>query len=438
MSNRIIHNVPDISYHLVFCFLSLKELTLIAQCNQEFSRLVTAPSFLNMFRRDTNTLFTTGNYVEKQIQLLSINPFRHTIRCINMRCRLSDTIYLIHFHSLVSLQLEIPFEDSQNPEFDITPVFQALAPSLRELKVFLYFNISYKYFDNGMRQIRSSYIGFQKALSLLTSLTFLSLFGGYVNYFSDISFLSHMKQLQTFHFNRIHFSSFQDIFNVITTLPQLTHLESDVLFDSSRFMDQTNEPCKDLEQSKLKHLDIFYSNSKDKEHEYEHLLNQLTHLKTIAVCTIGTNIPFSFGKWIRHLEMSFTTLTREQVHAIHDFPQLKSLKITTCSLEQNNPIDTLLLKLEELYLISSNGFTCFSSLSKCVKLKTLSLVMLRGLGDIKEFDLLSNCKQLEYITIQNCHISYERISSNMKQALKNKAPYNDVFPRLKKVEISHY
>jgi hypothetical protein len=41
---------PDISFQLIFCFLDLKELTLIAQCSQDFRRMVTNRSFLNMIQ----------------------------------------------------------------------------------------------------------------------------------------------------------------------------------------------------------------------------------------------------------------------------------------------------------------------------------------------------------------------------------------------------
>jgi hypothetical protein len=54
--SRGTNTIPDISYHLIYCFLSLKELTLVGQCGKTWNRLVTEPSFLNLFRHQVSSI----------------------------------------------------------------------------------------------------------------------------------------------------------------------------------------------------------------------------------------------------------------------------------------------------------------------------------------------------------------------------------------------
>jgi hypothetical protein len=96
-------HIPDISYHLIFCFLSLKELTCIAQCNKEFTRLVTESSFLNMFH------FQGVLNINRQMQIQSASqsPLRSVIVNIKMDIYLDETMEFSHFNRLESLDLKI-------------------------------------------------------------------------------------------------------------------------------------------------------------------------------------------------------------------------------------------------------------------------------------------------------------------------------------------
>jgi hypothetical protein len=95
--------IPDISYHLIFCYLRLSELSLVLQCNKEWNRILTAPSFLTIFRH--NTALKIGD--KHKIQTASNHPFASIIRNIvighHAYSMTSTMIHLVGFHRLDSL-----------------------------------------------------------------------------------------------------------------------------------------------------------------------------------------------------------------------------------------------------------------------------------------------------------------------------------------------
>jgi hypothetical protein len=222
---------PDISYHLIFCFLSLEELCLIAQCSKEWKRLVTAPSFLNMFPNEYEFQCTNGSsidYVTRSIEYItneykiqnaynsSFCPLIHGIRIKQRHCNWMMTSCLVYFHRLVSLHLKIDW--CQDNENKISHVFEALGSRLRELNIKIY----------GFNNKAAQFYLFQNALSHLTQLNSFTL-RSYNKIMTNLSFLSHMKDLQLFSCDCIHCGVItnQDLINHLLTLDNLTTLYLD-------------------------------------------------------------------------------------------------------------------------------------------------------------------------------------------------------------------
>jgi hypothetical protein len=383
-SNNII---PDISYHLIFCFLSLRQLPLIAQCSKEYKRIVTELSFLNMFRHKyAMELFKIKN--KQQIELLSKSPFHHAIRGIIMHDTygnlLSNSIYFIQFYKLISLDIAIDWCEDRKQNFDIKPVFQALGPGLLKLKIIV-FNNPYK----------SSPWNFQKALLFLTSLTSLELNKVFP---TDCSFLSHMKQLRSFSCDF-----------------DLTHLYLNYSSPSDNsFVYQMRNVCTELENSKLKNIGSFkyFTNiPKKQESECLQLLNRFNQLETIDIKFVcNDKIPTFLGKWIQNLEFHQRTITdRDMSDMIINLPNLKSITLESCMIQPlqiKNLINGLCKRLEVLCINSENGFHVtyfqvpFDSLFTCTKLKSLKLALVYDLEMNKIDELFICCKQLKSVEIR--------------------------------------
>jgi hypothetical protein len=428
--------IPDISYQLVFCFLPLNQLPIIARCSKRCRAIVTNPSFLNMFPIQTiiitNSIVTySGPFIDLVRKLI----IQKTINCRN------ETILLIKFRRLFSLEMTIDFHQFQ--EFNITPVFQELGPRLRELKVSCE--------QNSRLNTPNSFILFQKSLSLLNSLTSLKLFdhpkfGDKI--VNDISFLSHMKKLQNFTCNCIHSSiNIEILLSQITLLTDLSSLELDSFFPYSFAKDayyQLKRFFVALENTNDKLAKIGFFSFMPNNEEFLHLFTKLNQLKEIRVrIIIGESIPTMLSKWIYDLELFGLGFSNENICEIIRLSNLKSLKLIRCvisNLKMKSLMNGLSSRLEELtiYQETSSHYTfSFIYLSECVNLKNLALLNTTHL-DFDHFEILLNCKKLESIVINYCsnnmtiYDDSRRLSLEMHQALKIPSAK---FPNLKKVCI---
>jgi hypothetical protein len=401
-------SIPDISYQLVFCFLPLRNIPIIAQCSKEFKRIVTEPFFFNLFPRHEMVVFKhKSSFVNA-----SSSTFRQMIHQIRLFFRnLKCNRFLIHFNHLESLDMTIDWYTV----FDFTPVFQALGSRLLELKVESVFpNLIVSGDDS------STFFNFQSALSFLTLLKILNLSNFIYEKISDLSFLSHMKQLKSFKCDCIHPRPFT-IQTLVENLSKCSELTDLVLFKNQYWPDLNHlaNLFNALEKTKLIHFGWFCNITQDQQYKLAEILNHFSYLQTIGIELESailfddiddTNIPISLGKWIRHLKISFRECSDQDVIDIISLPHLISLELNKCkiySLQMKNLIDGLSPRLTDLSVSSPNNsvYSCeisFNSLSRCVKLKSLNLSKIKGLKD-EEFHLLSNCKELESITIQSLH-----------------------------------
>jgi hypothetical protein len=355
--------IPDVSYHLIFCFLQLEELSLIAQCSKDFKRIVMDPSFVNMFHH--------SDVLEIKDEE-DIKRFRHVIRKAKMDtqilCRLSRTNFLHRFNRLESLDLTIDFADSKNFDYDITPVFQALGPKLRQLKV-----IIYEWPIGALPPL--SFLQFQNALCHLESLTSLNL-NNYLPIFTNVSFLTKMIHLQTFICN----SPTKKMIKCLSFLPELTHLGGFSFTGGNHSINELKELCMALSKTKLIHLGRFQigGSNYDSAENYQSFLKTLNHLETIDIIAFGNyaKIPSLslLGKWVDHLHIYWRSFKDEDVSTIINLPNLKSIKLERVFI-QNFQLEVLISglssRLEKLEISDMcHNEISFGTLSKCTKLKS--------------------------------------------------------------------
>jgi hypothetical protein len=396
MSNTSKQHIADISFHLVFCFLSLKELSIISQCCKEWKRMVIEPSFLNIYRH--NCVFSVVK-PSKRLKLTAQSPFRHLIRNISTHLfsfQLSDYVVLTHFIRLESLECGIFWNDPENAEFDITPVFKALGPRLNTLTIrMVKWNTS----------VPPSFFHFQKALSFLSSLQSLKFTSSRSLIFTDMSFLSCLTKLKSFNWNDI--SSDLSLTELARNLSLCSNLISLVL-DSFiiSHIHTIRLLLVELKNLNLNHLGNFhFSHYFPKEYEYEcvQLFNQLTNLQTIDIHLYSSNsqIPIFLSKWIRHLDISARSLSDQDVAFIHSLTHLKSLGLNDCHIVSpkmrllmsglSNQLENLCIKRHFHYY---DNKISFQDISKIKNLKSIDFQDVDGLL-FDEFDLLKNCKHLE-------------------------------------------
>jgi hypothetical protein len=419
--------IPDISYHLVFCFLSFHQLPLIAQCSKEWNRIVTEPQFLNMFRHNETTNIVNIEHISNAHS----SALRHMIRKVSMSYQpLKSTQFLTQFHHLQFLDIKIKWEAA---DFDITSVFKALGSHLLELKVHI---SSVDFFSN-------YFFRFENALCFLTSLTSLHLTSNRLQTINDTKFLTQMKQLKTFVCDCIDFIIVHESFTQdLSCCSELTHLN---LFEGNEIAIYLSSLSESLKNTKLNHLGGFLNVSETQQYECLDILNNLSYLQTIGIRinafyedTIPP-IPKILGKWIQHLEI-LGRVSDQDVIDINSLPYLKSLVLNQCmnNFQIKMLIEGLPTRLEHLCISSARYLVLeisFQSLSRCIELKTLDLSTIVIINE-HDFESLQNLKQLESITIiyssfgQNPKLNFA--SPNIQSALKLPS---HIFPKLKKVDF---
>jgi hypothetical protein len=437
MSQNTINNIPDISYQLVFCFLAFKELPRIAQCSKEWKRIVIIPSFLNMFPKQQM------KFSNQIIKSLSLSPFRQIIHQIIPQSLdflpINETFILIHFNHIVSLELSICWQILvKDLEFDITPVFQALAPRLQQLRVKI---------DKWIGDTPPlSFYHFQNALSLLTSLTHLSLFSFViVNIFNNLRFLSQMTHLQMFSSNCIDQQVYTgQLVDHFLHCPNLTHLNLPYFF-RDKTIDKLSELCSGLQHSKLKHLGCFHEIPQNQQHLCLESLSKMRNLESIhiapLVSIVPNNIPILLGRWIHWLEVHDAKLDERDLNSIQSLTHLKTFRIIFRYAQNEIPIMRSLIlclssSLEKIWVESAHATfgISFKSLSKFIHLKAIQMINIHGLlgeGSEGHLDLLK-CKQLNEILIDKCDFTQDMLHPKMQEAFI--LPSKE-FPLLKKCSI---
>jgi hypothetical protein len=442
----MIRYIPNISYQLVFCFLSFKELALIAQCSKEWNKLSTEPSFLNMTHHEELFIFDK----EDKLKGASSSPFRGFIRNSKLEIKyntISKIYYLIDFPKLVSLELVFSFHFTEYFNLDMISVFRVLGSRLRQLSI----KINHVTHQSN-HQLNSLLRNLEQSISFLTCLEYLNMNDACSHHYlmkTDFSFLSRLKNLKTFICNFILAMQAEYIANLTNNIKfcsNLTYLDLGPVSGNLNFW---SEICESLKHSKLTYIGKFWGIRKELEHKYVEILSTLPYLQSIGI-EISTNsihhgVPTLLGRWIRHLKIKRRILNNEDVNAIVTLSNLKSLVMIDVDMnciQMQSILEALYSRLEELnfkmpYAYGSNTYPCFDfpfeSLTKCIKLKSLELCHIILELDLEKIAFLSNCKKLEIIKF-----SYP-ISSNDDELCKiTKQTFqipSSIFPNLKTYEI---
>jgi hypothetical protein len=398
--------IPDISYHLVFCFLTLPELSHVARCNKEWRRRVITPSFLSMFPHHIEIQCKNIHKIEHA----AASPFRQVIHKMIFldTCRLGAASYLVSFPRLLKLDMDVDWMHIDNADFDITLVFQSM-PFLQELKV------STETVPH--RGVPLSFAHFQVALGSLKALTFL-----------DFSPFQYMRNV----FHPTLISSIRSLTNL--TYLNIGYFDGDA-FTLEQLCLQPGAPIN------LKHVGQFCHWTQKAQEAYALHLNKLPSLQTIGgtmkismepICTL-------LNKYVQKIAIFDTEINNKVVETLFSFTSLKSISLEHCkpnSQQLNKLITGLSYRLEELCIINDWPYEnpthlSFSTLSLCSKLKTIQLFNVHGLY-AQQCDLLLNLKQLTTIRLAGYQFHVNQLEPHMKHALT--LPSKE-FPMLKTFEF---
>jgi hypothetical protein len=416
--------IPDISYQLIFCNLTIHELSLIARCCKDWKRIVFKTNFLNMFRYDRQFVIEKG----KNINIPSTSPFHKCIRNINIIDCFHVFSSLIHFQCLESLHINISSVKYYQATLTsvITPVFKALCGRLRHLEIIdasYYFDYQTDYFP-----------GFFEALSLLSLLNSLKLcLIGYRMCKEELTFLSHMKQLNLFNCDGVnYFTSFTELQTNLRLCPELTQLNMFHFFHDTHFSRQLKELCICLQQSKITHIGHFTNIHEDCQNECVKYLNELNCLQTIGIEIYGnhSSVPSLLGQWIQHLDISYRSIVQEDVLEIIRLPFLKSIHLILCNID--------ILQMNKLM----NELLSHSSKIQVLKMMNTRFNQFMdndsGLNKIENNnELMKICSILKTQPLYcDCQIYFQTKEIELLKNITEKLTFpSDVFPILKDFKV---
>jgi hypothetical protein len=416
--------IPDISFHLIFCFLTLKELTLISQCSHQFKRMVTNPSFLKMYSRDEILyLLGIGN-----LSLLINSPINKTIQNIKYigEYTLNMLPSITQISNLKTLRLEQPLDDSQNFT-TLLPCFNHPIPlqSLNEL----YILIRYGRPDNNCL--------FQ-SFSLFPNLHTLNIIFNICEFDSiEISNIVQLQKLQKLKLSspRPSGKNIQIIIDTVRLLPSLRVLDVHNLFTKEPLMSLRKLCAQPGAPPSLRKICSMYNLSEDPE-ESARLLEQLTELDSIEVDFVDSlPIPNCFSRWMCHISIYNRVFQENDVKNLVLLKRINFLQLNNCSIN-NEMLNELLCanasrRIKKLILnYMNNSIISFQILSKLTEITHLHLISVRGTFLESEFHLLYNCKKLEEIIIINSGFHWVSLNFDQKQEL---IIPSKILPSLKKI-----
>jgi hypothetical protein len=420
--------IPDISFHLIFCFLSLHELTLISCCNQQWRKLTTDPLFLNMFCHNDSFQLTD----KERLIGVCRSPFRQVIRSmskpalpkvIGLNDLFNTTIH--RFPRLTTLEIgQIEYDHHTTQE--ILNIRLPNKNNLKHLKLCLF------YIEVDLSDYSFFYI-------IINSLETLQISGSFRKSQSDalVKIVRNLPCLK-----RLDIGTSK--YNTPSSL-MLIEMNRDII---AKLCAHPGEP------QNLKEICAWFKIEEREERECERLLCQLPNLKHIdCIIDVDTRISTSLSRWLRTLrfEIGHPDLNDSEVSKIIQFPHLSHIYLLNCRFTLNYfelkppyfksdvPLQRMISGVSsnlQTLLIAGRNFgsenrISFEVLSSCQKLQSLALFDVTL--NTEKFDLLLKCNQLRFINLINCNgFDLSDASDVMNLALK--VPSNS-FPYLEKVQI---
>jgi hypothetical protein len=359
-------SIPNISYHLVFCFLNFKEISMVNKCSHKWRQLIMDTSFVKMFDKKETLLI---KYPDNEIS--STSPLVHFLQNIQLYyfSSIIDTVQSLHFLPQLS-SLSILFVESVIDDLPLKKAFRSLSNKLTKLEV--------KPLAKGGYLPVPLLFSFHSPFQYLTSLTYLSIHESSFDQKYNFSFLHYMEELKTFKFIGAKYYIDSAFISAIRSLPSLVDLE---LSDISEKLIQ--ELC--LQPGAPKHL-IKISSFADMS-----IVDQVLccdHLKKLGAfegieyriyspfVADYLQFPHSLGDFIIKLRIVERKLTKQLVKAILSLKKLKSLQLSHCQMKKkklNRLIIELSGRLEELQISGEIPELSPDALSACSKVKSLKM-----------------------------------------------------------------
>jgi hypothetical protein len=428
-------NVKDISLQLIFCFLNLVELPIIAQCNKRWYRLVTDKLFFNMYQN--NKVMSISNQCD--ISLLSSSKFRDILRDVCFenyaisKCNLELIPQLTKLHS-------VEFTINLDQTYDFVSSFRLFPSSLRILRLYIKTN----------SLINNVHIALQKlfdAVSLITQIEELKLVED-LNNINDFPFLSYLVNLErlalyTGYFDRTVRNS---LITAIRSLPKIKQLIMDDNWFTRNNLDFLRQLCAQPHApSCLRSLPTFCDIESDLQDEFVNLLKELPSLKGIQyVCTGEYSLSKSLAQFLCGFSISKHVFNDSEIDSLISMTQLIEILLDECSMTEAQfkrlfqAIGNKLLYLS-IFKLKIKSQDLFHALSNCSQLKQLSISLDSDFHSSCSFYLfkLGKCTLLEKLSIFFTSDIMSSKSTTLKYLFKSVLSLpSDLIPSLKNVEIT--
>jgi hypothetical protein len=448
-----INNIPDISLQLIFCFLSLKELPRIAQCNKCWNRVVAGDFFLKMYQNERISIDLKKTSI---FTFFCLSPFRRAVGKLifSRKLRVSNMRLVSLFTQLLSIELEIDFNIERNKSYDYSSSFILFPPSLLTLKLRIIdsstsssMNALTALFNavSKLKQIRSFTLESQKPFTLESQTQLLKIV--------DFSFLSALENLETLNIHTdVIYAAWISIISAIRPLPKLISLDSACVFHPDRVLSILRQLCAHPgAPSLLKIIPVMEDIKMEEQTEFVHLLNQLPSLQFIQYqWTDGVSLSPQLCPFIQSLIVENLTLSDYDIESIISMSHLRRLTLygTTITEQQFNHLCTRIgknLTVLSCDLIHINFQFLFQTLSNCLQLKCLSISFksTEAIACTSQLFQLRQCPLLQELEItiiavddgddyQNDAYALQLLCEQMRSIFKLPS---SLIPSLEKIEI---
>jgi hypothetical protein len=284
------NNIPDISYHNIFCFLPLHQLVRIAQCNKELNRIVTEPSFFNMYPFDSAICPSTNTL--ELIKCTTPGPFIHLVK----------QLYFSDY---------CPSDD-----------YEWFFPAAKLNKILPIFT-----------RLKYLYIYVQKAYMLQEIC------------FSSSNLIQTLEKL-TLQFVQFHIDDNDDdnafihqIIHQVRLFINLKELDLKSFFTGDMTVYTLENLCAlSIATPKLSKLTQLENIHESKHEECAKLLSRLPQGLSLSYCINNhCSVPILFRPWIQNLKIqSYTTIHPEMMNRIHQMTHLDTLSLEKCDIPEDD------------------------------------------------------------------------------------------------------
>jgi hypothetical protein len=389
-------DVPDISLQLIFCFLSLKDLPIIAQCSKRWYKIVTQNFFFKMYQHDN----VSSSFNESNFPSFCSSPFRQAVCCLSFEINsdLEQIRFIPKLANLASLELEIDLYGDIDPSFiDYQQAFNLFPQSLRIFKVKI-IDFDYSLIDM-----------FLLSVSSITQINELSITSDYDT--SNFLFIAALVNLTKLNISLDYsIEGRNSLFIALQSLSRLEELTTlDYHFDNIEIISSLRYLCNDpCVLSSLRRIPAFTNIAIHDQLEFVRLLKKLPALEYIHyIITNNVDISAQLASIIECLEISDHIFTDNDVKTIISISNLFDLSLTNCSITSTQfqcLFNAVGKQLKHLFICKLPLTPCsllFECITNCPKLEKLFLVfnIIHQIEFAVHLYQLQKCTRLETLDI---------------------------------------